>query len=283
MNIFEKIIGSINFSWKGNNKKVSTQKNGQTQVQQESGSISNIYNINIESISVADIKALVSTDSKELNSANLRDRFLAEQMMRQGNLSSVIKKSTLDEFTNSDKLEKDWFLKWIDVSQEVSREEVQEILAKIVRGEIKKPGTFSSSTLEKIRSIGKKELDLFKKIVDISISNNCIITLGHSILSSYVLDKYNISYNEFLVLTEAGLISFSNSSKVFSLKKDDKVIFDIGGEKLTKIVKKDNDKLLIPALLLTIVGQELAPLVNGENDKKAEYVKDLDIYLDSIL
>ena len=239
--------------------------------------------LNVQELSISQIENL--TDSHEDNSPtkNLKNRFLVEQLIKQNNLSSVIKKATLEKIENPVNLEKNWFLKWMDTAQQVDKEDMQNVLAKILSGEIKKPGTFSFRTLEVVRSISQKELKIFKKFVALVWSNDSVILLGKSLFNNFVLDKYGISYDDFLVVNEAGLISSSNSVKLLDFKKDQQIGFIIGGTNFIKITTKENEKLSVNALLFTLVGQEIAPLVMGENSKKDEYIADLNKYLDSIL
>lgn len=283
MNFLGKIIEKISFTWKGNKKKISKQEDGKLQIQQEQSGIVNIFNI--ESISIPQIHELTNIEP-QIENKNLlgttQKRFITEQIMRQKNLASIVKRSSLKDITNPNNLEKDWFLKWMDISQEVSRDEVQDILAKILRGEVQRPGTFSSRTLETVRSLGQKELEIFKKFISLSYFHDCVLTLGKSLLTTFGLEKYDISYDDFLVVSEAGLISYTNSAKLFNFKKNEEMLFVIDDKHITKTTTKE-EKLSTSAILFTLVGKEIAALLKGENIKKDEYLKDLDIYLNSIL
>ncbi|MBI5913112.1 DUF2806 domain-containing protein [Candidatus Azambacteria bacterium] len=283
MTIFEKIFGKISFLWRGNKKKISKQHSGQLQVQQEKDGVVNIFNI--QNVSIDQIRELTSFKPEKNSNllGNAQKRFVTEQVMRQQNLASIVKKSSLEDVANPNNLEKDWFLKWMDISQEVSRDEMQDILAKILRGEVQRPGAFSARTLEVVRSLGLRELEIFRKFIALANYNACVLTLGKSILTEFVFDKYDISYNDFLTVSEAGLVSASNSAIILSFKKDQRLQFNIGSKYVTKTATKESDKLPVSALLFTLVGKEIASLIEGENIKKDEYIKDLEIYLDSIL
>ncbi len=49
-------------------------------------------------------------------------------------------------------------------SKEISNQEMQDLIAKIVAGEYNSPGTYSMSTLQILKMLGKNELELFEKI-----------------------------------------------------------------------------------------------------------------------
>ena len=58
----------------------------------------------------------------------------------------------------------DVFWGLLEHSKEISNEEMQELIAKIIAGEYNVPGTYSMSTLQILKMLGKNELELFEKI-----------------------------------------------------------------------------------------------------------------------
>lgn len=279
-NFLEKIFENfhLNFLSKGNKK-----NNLPVKLKQGDNCIVNIFNV--QSLSVKQIEELTNfnevPESEQLL-GDVKKRFLTEEIMKQKNLSDILKKSSLSDINSSDTLEKDWFLRWMDISKKVSREEMQNILSKILRGEIQQPGRFSPRTLEIVRNLSRRELEIFKKVVALSWNNDCVITLGKSLLTEFGIEKYGISYDDFLLINEAGLVSDSNSAQGFSTKVGDKIKFNIAGGTIIKTSTKDQE-LRMSAILFTLPGREIAPLIGGENNKKEEYIINLNKYLDSIL
>ncbi len=98
----------------------------------------------------------------------------AQKMGRQyANLGNALLK-TKDLITSSEnniKDDNDVFWGLLEHAKEVSNEEVQDLIAKIIAGEYNNPETYSMSTLQTLKSIGKKELELFEKISGLLLNN----------------------------------------------------------------------------------------------------------------
>lgn len=90
----------------------------------------------------------------------------AEKMGRQySNLGNVLIKSTsliVSDQKPADDNDVFWGL--LEHSKEISNEEMQNLIAKIIAGEYNNPGTYSMSTLQMLKSLGKKEVELFEQI-----------------------------------------------------------------------------------------------------------------------
>ena len=65
--------------------------------------------------------------------------------------------------TNDIKIDNDFFWNTLEHAKSVSNEEMQELIAKIIAGEYNSPGSYSLSTLQTIKILGKNELELFEK------------------------------------------------------------------------------------------------------------------------
>lgn len=61
-------------------------------------------------------------------------------------------------------MDNDVFWGFLEHAKEISNEEMQEIIAKIIAGEYNNPGTYSMSTLQVVKMLGKNELKLFERI-----------------------------------------------------------------------------------------------------------------------
>ncbi|EKD49196.1 MAG: membrane-fusion protein [uncultured bacterium] len=68
----------------------------------------------------------------------------------------------------------DVFCGFLEHSKEISNEEMQELIAKIIAGEYNAPGTYSMSTLQVIKMLGKSELELFERMCSLLISSDQI-------------------------------------------------------------------------------------------------------------
>lgn len=275
MSIFDKIIGKLSFIWKGNKKKVSKQKDARMQVQQEKGVV-NVFNI--ENISVAQIKQLSQADETQDVQTLIQgagQRFLAEETAKQNNLGNTVKKASLDKIENPNKLEQDWFLKWMGAAKEVSRKEIQNILAQILSGEVQIPNSYSLRTLEVVKSLSREELIAFQQFVAVS-SPDGFFHLGRTSKAD-VLRKYNLDFGNYVHLADIGLFNSSSSLNIiFDIKASIPHVIYINNIKI--IISSEQDKKLqLQILKFTDVGREVFSLLlnNSINPKFQEYLGDL--------
>ena len=106
----------------------------------------------------------------------------------------------------------DWFMRFYEAVGNISDEEIQRVWAKILAGEVNKPGSFSLETLDVVRNLSKQDAELFTKICKHCIQSSPQILF----LPQYdnYLEKCGITYSEILRLDEIGLV---NSSGFISL------------------------------------------------------------------
>lgn len=109
------------------------------------------------------------------------------------------------------KLNNEWLLKFLDTAGEVSDEEKQRILAKVLAGQLKKPESISYRTLSILKTLTKTELSLFKKAV------SCCFYMP----SAYALLLKNgneamLSVGEIMYLDECNLIDGTTSKTLIA-------------------------------------------------------------------
>lgn len=206
-------------------------------------------------------------------------RFAIEQYNKQINLENIFV-ATKDELkgkTVSDEpVEKDWTMRFLDIAQGISREDMQKILAKILAGEIQKPGNFSYQTLEVIKFLSQKDLQKFLRFVAISTDIG-VIKLESGGKES--LEKYGLTFNDYLELSSIGL--FNQSSMIsydIELPALLPLHINIGGSwfwishENMETTKKFNFGLYI----FSAPGRELRSLLvnDANNDKKEEFIRE---------
>jgi hypothetical protein len=277
----ENIIGKISFIWKGNSKKIFSPKKGKMQLQQGQNSIANIFNI--ENVSVSQIKELTSIDKlhdKEDILTSMGKRFILEQTTKQKNLASIVEKSSLNKITSPNDLDKDWFFKWMSTAEEVSRETLQDILAKILSDEIQKPGSFSFQTLDTIKYLSRQNLEKFQKFVALSNKDGFFHLDGIS--KSEIMEKYGVSFTDYVRLSDLGLFNQSSLSVTFNIKNDLPAIINIGKEEFIISLEGKSRELRIGCLVFSIAGQEIYSLLldKAGNEKLEKYKEDFVKYIE---
>ncbi len=91
---------------------------------------------------------------------------LGNTLIRSASLISAAENSIADD--------NDVFWGLLEHSKEISNEEMQEMIAKIIAEEYNVPGTYSMSTLQAIKMLGKSELELFERMCSLLINRDHI-------------------------------------------------------------------------------------------------------------
>ncbi len=118
----------------------------------------------------ADAKAMIIRANTEKEIASLNDRahsrLMHQESLRQENLESISNKAAYElPDTVSDKpVDQDWLLQFLNRAQDVCDEEMQIIWARILAGEVAKPGTYAKRTLQFLESLDKTEAEAFTKL-----------------------------------------------------------------------------------------------------------------------
>lgn len=157
----------------------------------------------------------------------------------------------------------DWFIRLYENAGNVSEQQIQELWARILANEIKKPNSYSLLTLEKMKNMGKQEAELFKKIV-----SHCVFRGYHGFLPAY--DQYTescgISYSDIMYLSEHGLM-YNDAMLVLELPVVSEGDIAFVSEELLIYIKPENEqktKVKIKQFPLTSTGREIATLVDDK-------------------
>lgn len=217
--------------------------------------------------------------------ARASQRLQLEQYNKQVNLENLLAKTkdTLekDNVVVSDKpVDSDWSARLIDVGQDVSNDDIQNILADIFKQELVAPGSSGKRLLEFLRSTDKSEIEVFANFVSIS-SNVGLYGLGD--FNNESLRKYGINVDDLRNLADIGLITFEKQlSMPIDLAADVPQYIVYKGEAIS-ITSQEDKRIKIPIMPLSKLGAQLyyhmEPYVNTALHKK--YITDFLDYLKS--
>jgi hypothetical protein len=70
----------------------------------------------------------------------------------------------MPESVDDKPVSEDWMVQFFQQAQDVGELEMQQLWAKILAGEVSKPGSFSRRTLERIRTLVRDEAELFTRL-----------------------------------------------------------------------------------------------------------------------
>jgi hypothetical protein len=94
------------------------------------------------------------------------ERLVFLGMRRQKNIDAITESAPkyLPKSVDEKPVSEDWMIQFFQQAQDISETEMQQLWAKILAGEVSKPGTFSRRTLERVRTLSRDEAELFAKI-----------------------------------------------------------------------------------------------------------------------
>ncbi|MYC32454.1 MAG: DUF2806 domain-containing protein [Chloroflexi bacterium] len=146
----------------------------------------------------------------------VRQRIQFQEEKRHGNIGSVVGRAAeeLGEKEVPDQEpDHDWTARFFNYIQDVSSEEMQSLWAKVLAGEIERPGSVSIRGLSILRNLDQATAKLFQKLCSC-----CMVTivaehkldarvpsLGHS-AGENSLQQFGLSFDELNILNEHGLI-----------------------------------------------------------------------------
>lgn len=133
----------------------------------------------------------------------IRSRILYQEAKRQRNIADIagIAIDEIPDDVSDEPVDEDWIARFFNHAQDISSEKMQQIWAKILSGEIYRPGSFSMRTLDTLRNISPNEAKL------ISSLNPLLMNNGKQLFKSDNTDqKFDISVANELLLKEIGII-----------------------------------------------------------------------------
>ena len=197
-----------------------------------------------------------------------QSRLAFQELQKQQNIENVTDKAydLLAEETecSEEPVDKDWMIRFFNSVEDISDEDMQQLWAQLLAGEIKRPKSFSLRTLEALKNLSKYEAETFQalnKFVIVGI-NNCYIPGDIDIR-----DEFGIEFADLLNSSECGLISIIDTIEAFYeiAPNSERAVF--GNENIDVIVKNNQSKKILTkasAFPLTTIGGEISTLFDAE-------------------
>lgn len=140
-----------------------------------------------------------------------QNRMAYQELKKQQNIEIVANKAAAvladEEAVTSETVDQDWLLRFFNTVEDVGNEEMQEIWARLLAGEVKKPGTFSLRTLETLRNMTHEEAVAFEKLC-----SHCIF-ISHTrcvFRDENYSKQFNIPLELIIKMSECGLVTFES-------------------------------------------------------------------------
>lgn len=188
---------------------------------------------------------LISQDTNvtgELTIASaVEQRIQFQEQKRQVNIKSVVQRAADQlgdkEVTDSEP-DHDWTARFFNEVQDVSSEEMQSLWAKVLAGEVQRPGSTSIRTLEILKNLDRNTAQLFRKFCSACmfltldgkhIMDARVPSLGGNAASN-ALKSYDLDFSALNRLNESGLIIPDYNSwmdyTVLNINSNDEPQFD---------------------------------------------------------
>jgi len=170
--------------------------------------------------------------------------------------------------SNNVAIDNDVFWGFLKHSEEISNEEMQELIAKIIAGEYNKPGSYTMSTLQTVKMLGKTELELFERtasfLVDSERIPEEIFALGDDV-KGFMKDSH-VDYGTLLTLQSLGVFLPNEMSRTIPNPNNNpfrSVYFD-KNFRFEPITKEGKEIKLSSFYGLSEVGKEILPHLNPQ-------------------
>ncbi len=220
------------------------------------------------------IKTLAKIEISEIEQRALT-RFVKEEGKKQENIERITAQAAqqLGDKARPEDLDDDWIANFFEKCRIVSDNEMQSLWAKLLAGEATTPGTFAKRTVGFVSNLDKTDAHMFTKLCTFAWQIGNIVPLVFDVRHE-IYEKHEITFNILSHLDAIGLISFAHLAGYKRAKLPKNVIVWYYGQRLELEFPKDEDnELEIGKVLLTKVGQELAPICgSNRSDEFYQYV-----------
>ena len=179
---------------------------------------------------------------------------LARNKQKAENVEEIVSKAKQqfapDEQVSEEPVEKDWMNRFLNIAEEISDKEMQDIWGRVLAGEIKKPKSYSIRTLEVLRNISKSEAKLIIK------ASNYIN--GSDFLCG---EEDCLSVIEQAALGEIGILCSDFIINTYSIPKEGVLSYALNKSIKINIYASPNSKIELAVKKLTQSGKEIMTLV----------------------
>ena len=146
----------------------------------------------------------------------IEQRVQFQEEKRQQNILSVVNQAaadTSDKEVPDHEPDHDWTARFFSSVQDVSSEEMQALWARVLAGEVERPGSTSIRTLDILRNLDQAAAGLLSRLCSVSVSLSLgrgaedarVLSLGGNAANN-ALRPYGLGFEELNLLNEHGLI-----------------------------------------------------------------------------
>lgn len=179
---------------------------------------------------------------------------IARNIQKVENVEEIVSKAkqqfTPEEQVPEEPVEKDWMNRFLNIAEEISDKDLQDIWGRILAGEIRKPKSYSLRTLEVLRNMSKDEASLITKVSTFQTSLDLIST-----------ESFAISFTDQMSLEDIGVVCGEELVRTMTIPSSGKISFVLNRKTRINIYAPEGVKIKLKGLKLTKAGQEIFTLI----------------------
>lgn len=186
---------------------------------------------------------------------------LARNTQKIENVAEILAKAeqqfTPDEKVSTEPVDKDWMTRFLDIAETISDDEMRELWARTLAGEVKKPGTYSLRTLDVLRNITKKEAELI-------VSASSFLLLEFELLC---IENFALNLREKIALNDMGIVCGENLVRKCPVGETPGTIL-LNRDSLLRIYAPKSIIIKLESVKLTTAGFEIMNMIQIHNNQK---------------
>lgn len=204
-----------------------------------------------------------------LDLADRASQRLAERdLRRQANVEAIIGKAAheLPETVSEEPVDTDWMAQFFDQCQDFSNEQMQSLWARILAGEVAKPGSFSPRTLHTVKLLRKADAEMFTRFCAYVVNfNGALASPDEQDLYAYEA-AHGTPFGHILHLQSLGLLETSLGLGIPIPAGGVALAIYSGVPHVIKPAIEGAGAMMISVRALTHVGHELARICGARPD-----------------
>ena len=188
---------------------------------------------------------------------------LARNIQKVENVEEIVSKAkqqfTADEQVPEEPVEQDWMNRFLNIAEEISDKDMQDIWGRILAGEIKKPKSYSLRTLEVMRNMSKDEAMSLMKASTFQVALDLVST-----------EPFALGLMEQISLEDIGVVCGEELVRTFTIPSSGTISFGLNRKTRINVYAPTGIKIKLKGLKLTRAGQEIFTLIQ-EHDYDVFY------------
>ena len=187
-----------------------------------------------------------------------------EEIRHQWNMENVVMKSLplLREDADPDAIDDDWLENLLHKARRVSNDDMQQLWARLLAGEVNAPGSFSKKTVNVVADLGKDDAVLFTALCGFVVTVDGRTWPFVYRYSDDIYKRQGIDFERLLHLDNIGLISMSRGIGTYRLDGLPRMIeWQYFDKSLTQDLPQPMDNAICGGItLFSRAGEQLAPI-----------------------